>query len=306
MLSRVVVNAHQPNLQSEFELTLELENARPDDSIIVDKIDGLDPPDIDLYLGDYARDGGYYSGRRVGKRNPVFHLTLNPNYAEDETVSDLREALYRAFIDPRAAGDDVRVDLIDDRKPPRYFSGFTEKIESPIFAKETELVVSMVCPNPYIFNVEESELNVNGVTIPFLYEGTAETGVEAKFVITSNTSVLTIVVNGGLPMVLNYSFLKDDIVYINTRRGERKIQLTRGVQGNPASISSTGLISGGVTSSILYALSQDSRWLELHRVPPNPATNPLGQSLMSAYGYSPTNTIANIKQIKSRGAWWGI
>jgi hypothetical protein len=298
MLSRVVV-------QSETQLNLELENARPDDPIVVDKIEGLDPPNIDLFTGDYARDGGYYSGRRVGKRNPVFYLTMNPNPGHINpayhSVANIREQLYRAFIDPRAAGDDVRIDLIDDEKPARYLSGYTEKLESSIFSKDTDLVISMLCPNPYIYNVVETVDNVNGTTVPFPYEGTAETGVEVKLQLTSASSTVSVAVNGGVPMVMNYAFLTGDIIYINTRRGERKIQLTRG-----GSISSTGVISGGTTTNILYSQTQASRWLELHRVVPVPITNPNGLSTMKAYGASLTDTIANIKQIRSRGAWWGI
>jgi len=287
MLSRVVV-------QSETPLYLELENARPSDPIIVDKIDGLDPPDIDLFLGDYARDGGWYSGRRVGKRNPVFALTLNPDpdheNPENHTVANIRERLYRAFIDPRRVGDDVRVDLIDDEKPPRYLSGFTEKLESGIFSKETEMTISMICPNPYIYNVDETVKDSNGPTVLFPYEGTAETGVEVYLTITSNTPVVSVKINDGIPITLNFAFQTGDLIYINTRRGERKIRLTR----------------GGVDSNILYSMTADSRWLELHRVVPIPISNPLGLSTMVVYGSSLSNSIANITKIKSRGAWWGI
>lgn len=287
MLSRVVV-------QSETPLELELSGARPDDPIIVDKIDGLDPPDIDLFLGDYARDGGWYSGRRVGKRNPVFTLTLNPDPShanpENHTVANLRERLYRAFIDPKRAGDDVLVELEDDEKPKRYFRGYTEKIESGIFTKETELAVSMVCPNPYIYNSDETVKTSNGPTVLFPYEGTAETGVEVYLTVTSNTSTLSVSINGGIPLTLNFAFLAGDQIYMNTRRGERKLQLIR----------------GGVPSNILYAMTGDSRWLELHRVVPIPISNPMGLSTMITYGSSPSNAIANITKIVSRGAWWGI
>lgn len=294
MLTRV-------DVQSENPLQLHLEDARPDDSIIVDKIEGLDPPDIDLFLGDYARDGGFYNGRRVGKRNVVFYLTLNPNYTKNETVSDLREQLYRAFIEPRAAGDDVRIDLLDSVKPPRYISGYTEKLETTIFSKEKELMVSLVCPNPYIYNVDETVTNANGPSVGFPYEGTAETGVEVKLQLTSASPTLNLVVNNGSPMILNYPFEIGDIVYINTRRGERKIQLTHG-----GAISATGVITGGNTSNILYSQTATSRWLELHRAIVVPVTNPTGQNTMKAYGVNLTDSVASVKQIKSRGSWWGI
>lgn len=302
MLSRVVV-------QSENPLYLELENARPDDSIIVDKIDGLDPPDIDLFLGDYARDGGYYNGRRVAKRNPVFYLTINPKHSENETVSDIRERLYRAFIDPRAAGDDVRIDLFDDVKPPRYISGYSEKIESPIFAKETELTVSMVCPNPYIYNVDETIVNSNGPTVPFEYAGSAETGFEILGQFTGATNIMNLTksvfgsVFNSQALSLTYppGFLSGDVIYINTRRGERAVRMYRGATiTNLNAPTMTDVISDGTEYNLLYALSPTSEWLDLHR-PPATSTNPNSQLRLQA-----VTANLNIKQIRSRGAWWGI
>ncbi len=295
MLSRVVV-------QSENPFYLELANARPDDSIIVNRIEGLDPPDIDLFVGDYARDGGFYSGRRVGKRNPVLYLSLNPNFALGETVSGLRELLYRAFIDPNVAGDDVRVELQDDERATRYFTGYTEKIESSIFDKETDVTISMLCPNPYLLSVDESTFNVGGTTIPFLYSGTAETGLEIKVLVTSATNIVTLVLNSVWVMTLNLptGFEPGDLIYVNTRKGERKIQLTRG-----GTIGSDGVISGGVTPDIYYTLTADSKWLELHKLPIN-SGNPTGQSTLVVYGADSSSAVANIKQIKFRAAWWGV
>lgn len=283
MLSRVVV-------QSENPFYLEIENAKPDDSIILDRIEGLDPPDIDLFVGDYARDGGFYSGRRVGKRNPVFYFTLNPNYSQGETVSGLRELLYRAFIDPLVVGDAVRVELQDTSRPTRYFTGYAEKIESAIFAKETEMVVSMLCPNPYLYDTTESIVNSGGAsTVPFEYSGTAETGLEIKVDMSAGSDALTLQLNDIWFMTLNYTFLGGDTVYINTRRGERKIEATR----------------DGVTTDIYYTLSAESRWLELHRLATT-ELNPTGENTLKVYGETPADTVANIRQIKSRAAWWAI
>ena len=50
MLTRV-------DVQSENPFYLQIRDARPSDSIHVAKIEGLGPPDIDIQMGDYARDG---------------------------------------------------------------------------------------------------------------------------------------------------------------------------------------------------------------------------------------------------------
>src|SRR5688500_12071057 len=113
------------DVQSENPFVLEIRNAMPTDSVIVEKIEGLGPPDVDLFMGDYARDGGYYSGRRVPPRNVTFTLRVNPNYKVNESVSGLRNMLYKAFMDPFTNTDGLSFILHDDELPDRFVQGHT-------------------------------------------------------------------------------------------------------------------------------------------------------------------------------------
>ena len=259
--------------------------ANPRDSLILQTVTGLGPPDKNLFIGDYARDGGVYGGRRVTSRNPVLTIKINPNFSLNETVDGWRDILYRAFNDPLITGDDVTLILHDDIKPDRKLTGYTEKFEGESFSADTSVQISMVCPDPYLRDLNPTVVNPPAGTtgwqkVPFTYTGTAEAGFETTIKVQATTTTLTLD-NNGRKMVLTYpSFQANDIVYINTKPGERAIKLTR----------------AGVTSDILYTLYSESPWLDLHSMSNN----------LQVYGAASTNIVAAITNLTYTQMYWGV
>lgn len=257
--------------------------ANPRDSLILQKITGLGPPDKNLYIGDYARDGGVYNGRRVVPRNVMKYIKINPNFGNDETVDGWRDILYRAYNDPLVDGDDVTIVLHDDVKPDRYFTGYTEKFETEPFDENTDVVISMICPDPFLRDVNETVIEPpSGTpgwqTVPFTYIGTAEAGFETTIEVQASTTTLTLN-NNGKTMVLTYPFQVGDIVYINTIPGQRQITVTR----------------SGVTTDIYYTLYSASTWLSLHSQ----------NNTLQIYGAAPSNIVAAITNLTYTQMWWG-
>lgn len=273
MLTRV-------DVQSENPFFLNIRDARPTDSIIVEKIEGLGPPDIDLFMGDYARDGGYYSGRRVPPRDVSFMLRYNPNYELNETVSGLRQLLYKSFLDPFPSADGLSIILHDDEAVDRYFMGYTNKFEGDLFSDDTTALISMRCPNPYIIDSASTQIAAAGPTVPFEYSGTAEVGLTIEATLTTSSSWLQFQL-GAKTMILNLAFLAGDKVVVDTRQGSRKIQLIR----------------AGLTYDILYTLySSPSSWLEIH-----------GKSnTLKSWGINSDTVVANITRITFQAYHWGI
>ncbi len=267
---------------SEKALALPILGLSTTDSLLIRKVTGLNPPDIDLFIGEYSRDGGSYGGRRVGSRNVVMTIDLNPNPALDETVGGLRDLLYKTFVDPLVNADHIELVLHEDDGRVRNLYGYTEKFETEVFDIETMAQISMICPDPYIRDLSETTLtNASGtwVSVPFDYTGTAETGFKTEIILSDNTSVLT-VINNHAYMRFTYPFETNDIVTINTNRGERDATVSR----------------GGVASSLLPSLSFDSKWLELHS-----QTNTI-----SVYGEYPGHSIAGVKSMTYRASYWGV
>lgn len=277
MLTRV-------DVQSENPFYMEIRDSKPTDSIIVEKIEGLDPPDITLFMGDYARDGGTYNGRRVPPRSPIFTLKINPNYQVNESVDGLRALLYKAFLDPFVDADGLNIILKFDNKPDQYIQGVVSKFETEIFSEDTFAVISMSCPNPFLQDVNETVIEPDpGPTIPFDYAGTAETGLLTTLVMTDAASLLTLDLNGS-KMSFTYDFLEGDLVTVDTRVGSRRILVTRTV-GEETTV-----------KSILYSKNQGSVWLKLHSP----------EYVLSVYGTDDDDVVANITNITFRAQHWGI
>lgn len=267
---------------SEKSLALPILGVTPKDSLLIRKVTGLNPPDIDLFIGEYARDGGSYQGRRVGNRNVVMTLDLNPNPALGETISGLRDLLYKTFVDPLVNADFIELVLHDEEGRVRNIVGYTEKFETEIFDIETMAQISMICPDPYIRDLAETVLtNPSGtwVSVPFTYGGTAETGFKAQIDISANTPVLNIK-NNGRTMTITHNFLTGDVVYVNTIRGERDINYTR----------------AGVNAPLIAKLSATSPWLELHAQ----------ANTMNVHGTLPDDLVAGVKTISYRASYWGV
>jgi hypothetical protein len=272
MLTQVVLQTANP-------MTFEIASADPDEIIILQSISGLSPADVTLFMGDFASKGGYYQGRRASRRFPVFNLKLNPDYANDIEVSDIREMLYRQFLEPQPDVDGVQVLLKDDRKPDRYFIGYTEKFPADIFDKSPKAQISMVCVDGMLKSAAETtDSNPGGwVSVPFDYEGSADTGVEVTLKVTAVVNQVSVENNGQLmKLVKPNNFAINDIVYINTKQGERRITLN------------------GV--DVMALLTADSKWISL-----NQASN-----TFNVYGTVASDGKVVATDYTYRAEWWGV
>lgn len=275
----------QIDVQCDNPFYMSVLGANPRDSLILQKVTGLGPSDVSLFVGDYSRDGGVYTGRRATPRNPVFYIKINPNHANGESTDGWRDILYKAFMEPFINGDDVTIVLHDDIKPDRMLTGYTEKFEGEVFDENTDVQISMICPDPYIRDVLDTVITPPEGTegwqlVPFTYAGTARAGFETTIRVSATTTTLTLD-NNGRTMVLTYpSFQSGDIVYFNTKPGQRQITLTR----------------GGITYDILYTLYSESPWLELHSQ----------DNSLQVYGETPSNIVAAITDLTFTQLYRGV
>lgn len=265
-------------LQSSTPMTLEIGNAAPDEILILKSISGLTPVDLTLFTGDYAGPGGYYQGRRAPKRNPVFNFKLNEDYVNDIVISDVRELLYRTFLEPQALIDGLQVKLIDDRKPDRYFICYTEGWNGEIFEQKPEAGISTLCVDPYLRSVDEvSASNAGWVSTAFTYEGSADTGIEVTIKVATVTPTVNFVLNGQI-MTLDKgsNFAVNDIIVINTNMGDR-------------------LVTVNGVDKMAY-LTAASDWLQLNQA----------ACTISTYGGVAADGKTVITNYKYRAAWWGV
>ena len=257
--------------------TFAINEVNPSDILIVTSITGLDPADVTLFTGEFARAGGYYQGRRPGQRNVVINLKINPNYVDDIEVSDIREMLYSWFFEPSPTSDEVVLVFHDDRKPDRFLLGYTEKLPADIFSKETKAQVSLICVDPFFLTEVpvSAEDSTGWITLPIEYDGTARTGIVAAFKINTATDQFVVDINGQ-KMTLDGTFAVNDVININTIEGGRQIRQNG--------------------SDIMTTLTADSTWPQLSK----------GTNTLKVYGNAEGDGKAVLTSYFFQAAWWGI
>jgi len=268
-------------IQTSPPTTLKIEGAGQDDLLILESISNLSRVQNSLYLGEFAREGGYYQGRRRQQLNPVFNFRLQPDYANDVMPSDIREMLYDIFLEPSRDSDMVTVHIVSDRKPTRLFTGYAETIESEVFAKELRAQVSLLTTDNYLRSVDvttATEGSGNGwFNLQLDYEGSAETGLEMDIKVVAATQTITIK-GDRETIVLDGPWAAGNLLTVNTQEGFRTIKM------RPSGVEDLGAMTG------------PSRWINLRK----------GMNVIDIYGSALGDGKASITRYAYRNAWWGI
>jgi len=146
------------------------------DFIHIKEIEGLGPVEAAISTTPYGSvDGEAYSGSHVASRNIVITLGLNSDW-DTWPIEKLRRLLYRYFMPKQ------KVRLVfesDDALPDMYIEGYTETVEPALFAKDPEIQVSIICPDPYFYGL--TPITATGETpedefVTVNYEGSIDTG----------------------------------------------------------------------------------------------------------------------------------
>jgi hypothetical protein len=149
------------------------------DPIQIRNIEGLGPVKADVNTSPLGSiDGETFVGAHTPKRNIVLTVGLNPDW-DDWSMESLRRLLYTYFMPKRPI---KLVFKSDDDFPDVTISGYTESVEPNIFAKDVEIQISILCPDPYFTAVEPTIVNgnVGGGIKTIVYNGTIETGYTVK------------------------------------------------------------------------------------------------------------------------------
>lgn len=272
MLEQVVLETATP-------LTLNVTAVDPNEILIIKSISGLTSPGNDLYMGEFAGEGGYYQGRRAKKLNPVFNLKMNPDHAGNVSISAIREILYRQFYTPTPGKAGVQFRLVDDELPDRYLIGYCEGIDTDQWVKEQSAAVSLVCNDSFMRSaVETTGAEPAGwTTLPHIYDGSAYTGLEMTLKVLVATPTVTLDLNGSKMVLQKASgnFAVNDIIVINSQAGSRKITLN--------GVDVMALLTG---TSVWATLDRDDNLFRIYG-----SVIGDGKAAMTAYHY--------------RSAWWG-
>ena len=168
------------------------------DLIQIRNIDGLDPVTASVNTSPRGTvDGASYVGSSVPSRNIVLTLRPNPDWGV-WTYESLRRLLYSYFMPKRP----VRLVFYSNDIVPVEISGIVESVSVNPFSKDPELLVSVVCPDPYFTALTATVLTgqtvrAGGVVVPITYNGSVETGLNAKVTFVSGANPTSIGIQIG-------------------------------------------------------------------------------------------------------------
>lgn len=143
--------------------TLRMELTKPEESgLIVYNIEGIGGAKANINTSDIANgDGAWYNSSKAQSRNIVLSVKLMPKPTIEDTRHDI---IYRYFPIKK----NIRLTFETDLRTT-YIDGYVESNETPIFSSEEYTQVSVVCPDPYFYLVEETSLK-SGASPLFEFE----------------------------------------------------------------------------------------------------------------------------------------
>lgn len=251
---------------------------------ILKAVDGLGPTEVDVAIANTLYSGGVFQNRRPQNREIVMRIALMPNYSADESVSDIRESFYQ-LLSPFTTTKAMTVHIYNNDDELMRTDGYIKKFEIVPFSKDTEIQLTIACPQPYFQDVDENTLTgedfFHFVFPSVVNVGTAPVGfyLNLKFtddidywgirnLDTGETLQVTPTGTGGMTQ-----FLTDDFLWIDTRAGQRSVYYYS---------LDTGLVN------IVGQMSPESSWPGL-----NPGMNhlqvyaPTDSFVWDSFGYLP-------------------
>lgn len=203
------------------------------------QITGLTPAGCTINTAAVAgMDGETFNSARINKRNIT--ITIIPEYPIEQN----RNMLYRYFPEKKK----IRLFYENDTRNV-YIDGYVESMESDLFTKRQSYQISVLCPNPYFVDAQESGVFSCAPVVPLLefpYSaeememseivtdgyllnnlGTVSSGALFHVSITKPTERIIIKTDAG-SMGIEECLQPFDNVYIRTTTKEKGIWLERG------------------------------------------------------------------------------
>lgn len=251
--------------------TLKIENPRGDSITLTDNetnyqvigIEGLNPTPAQINTTNIANlDGALFNSAKLETKNIVLMIRINGN------VEANRQRLY-LFMRTK----ELCTIYFKNENRDVYIQGYVETFEVNPFENGQTAQVSILCPSAFFTGMEELTTDISNTLKRFYFpfaidyddpipiseyeEGKitnvynaseSETGVKINIDIREDISSVQIQnIQTGEYMLLNYAFLEDDKVYINTIKGQKSVYLVR----------------SGVTSNLFTAVARTSTFFQL-------------------------------------------
>lgn len=245
--------------------------------LIISNIEGLGPPKADINSAEVAMiDGGLFTSARVTQRNIV--ITLAMMFVP--LIEDSRLKTYTYFPIKKA----VHLEFTTDYRIAEC-DGYVESNTPIIFTKQETTQISIICPDPFFYELGSEEEVFTGVMplfeFPFsneslsenliefgevrqdtranlFYRGDADTGIEivvqALLGAAENITIWNVntrenmrIDTNKIARLTDIQFDLGDEIYINTKIGSKSIQL----------------LHDGKFYNIISCINKDADWFQI-------------------------------------------
>jgi hypothetical protein len=228
----------------------------PTNFAVID-VQGLDPVKANIVTSNFSQmDGTQYQASRREMRNIIFKIRIlsTPGGLD---VQDLRKQLY-GYLLPKS---NIKIGFTQNNDSLVFIDGQVESFDAPMFVKEPEATISVLCFDPDFYS--ETEFTHNGLSVAtssvtnttLTYNGNIDSGF--LFTITANASTNSFTIqntesNGTVRTMLFSNLtgllISGDVIKVSTVPGNKYVTRTR----------------NGTETSILWALDRTSDWLKLY------------------------------------------
>lgn len=200
-------------------------------------VTGVTPPGANINTSDIAtKDGSVFNSSRVANRNIV--LTVLPV----GSVENNRIALYNYFKTKQAVKLYFKTATRDT-----YINGYVETMETALYSNQEQMQISVICPDPYLMDVQSEETDMTEGHISPLNESDIDVGFIAEFTFSGNVTNIQLQDNRMNYFGINYLFVEHDVLRIDTLRGEKGVWLYQ----------------GSTRINLINYLDLNSQWLQL-------------------------------------------
>lgn len=231
------------------------ENGREETDLIqVRDIQGLDPVKAAVSTTNYGSvDGAAFTGASVSTRNIVLTLHPNPDW-KTWTYESLRRLVYSYFM-PKLP---VRLVFYSDDISPVVISGIVESCVANPFVKDVEMVVSIICPDPYFTDLNPTVITGNSSdgTVPteIQYDGDIEAAIQVEVTRVADPAPTTIGIQIGDPALSYFNVIGATVnanmyFIMSSQPGQKYVQNVQ--EGS------------GVITNLLNLMQRGSSWPKL-------------------------------------------
>lgn len=157
---------------------------------IVTNIEGLNPPSSSInFTESVYKDGSYFNSYNINNRNLVISMDFVTT-TKYSTISEVRNKAYELF----PPGRDIELEFVSDTlTKPVHLKGYIETHESSLFTDRPGSVVSILCTQPYLYELELTTVQTNNNYEDFRsYVGTAPSPIIFKKTFNNETGTFQI------------------------------------------------------------------------------------------------------------------